>query len=152
MNRSFPFPATRSGLAGVAMIFLAACSAPAGPFPDVQLRTEVTPGSLASGDTAIIRAVLHNPTASTIEVGVHCGPPVLWEIRGPASDAPIYPIPLGAAFLCPGLDHHVLTPGETDTVSTQWQAAEPGTFTIRSGFRTATGLQRLTSPVTLTVK
>lgn len=133
-------------------MLLAACSAPAGPFPDVQLHTEVTPSSLASGDTATIRAVLHNPTTSAIEVGVLCGPPVLFEIRGPSSDAPIYPIPLDATFLCPGVDYHVLAPGETDTVSTRWKAAVPGTFTIRSGFRTEAGLQRLTSPVTLTVR
>lgn len=142
----------RRGMHVFAVVLLGACAAPAGPFPGVQLETEVTPNAAAGGDTVTIRAILHNPTERKVEVGGACGPPVLFEIRRSPSGAPIYPIPLEAAFLCPGEDYHVLDPGETDTVAISWRTPGPGKFAVRSGFRSGSGLQRLTGPAILTVQ
>lgn len=133
-------------------LVVSACTDTSGPSAVVQLRTEIAPAVVAPGDTLMIRAILTNPTMRRLDVGAACGPPVLFEVRAGTGDA-IYPIPLSATFTCERSDVHELEPGETDTVSTRWSVtAAVGQYAVRSGFRSESGLQRLTSPATLTIR
>lgn len=134
------------------LAFIASCSEPTGPFPAVQLRTEVAPHIISLGESAAMLAILHNPTSQRVEVNTACGPPVLFEVHTPTAEGPVYPIPLDAAWLCDGADYHVLEPGETDTVSTSWRPVAAGSFAVRSGFRAGGHLERLTRPATLSVR
>lgn len=133
-------------------VLLTACTEASGPSFVVALRTELASTTVMRGDTLLIRAILVNPSSRRLDVGSSCGPPVLFELRPSAGD-PIYPVPLDATFTCERVDVHELEPGETDTVSTLWRADAPaGRYTVRSGFRSAKGLERLTTPATLTIR
>ena len=122
------------------------CTEASGPSFAVGLRTEVTPGAVASGDTVVLRAILTNPTTRRVDVKVSCGPPVLFEVRG-RTGVPIYPISLDATFTCDRIDMHDLEPGETDTVQTRWHVnASAGRYEVRSGFRGVSGLERMATP------
>lgn len=140
--------------AGLLMVgFLASgCTESSGPSFAVGLRTEVTPRALARGDTLLLRAILTNPTARRLDVGASCGPPVLFEVRARTGEV-IHPIPLSLTFTCDRIDVHELEPGETDTVLTRWRvSAAAGRYEVRSGFRGGSGLERVTSPATLTIR
>ena len=144
-------PWQRSGMIILGLL-TTACIDASGPSSAVRLRTEFMPVIVAPGDTLVIRAVLTNPTARRLDVGVSCGPPALFEVRARTGE-PIYPIPLNATFTCERSDLHDLEPGETDTVQVRWHvSAARGQYEVRSGFRGVRGLERLTSPATLTIR
>jgi len=141
----------RSGVFAFGLL-LGACTDASGPSSVINLRTEVTPATVTTGDTVVFRAILTNPGARNLETGSACGPPVLFEVRGSTGEL-IYPIPLDATFTCERRDVHELEPGESDTVVTRWRVtASAGGYSVRSGFRGDKGLERLTSPIALTIK
>lgn len=141
----------RSG-AYVCGLLILACSDASGPTSVVTVRTEVTPATVAIGDTVVFRAILTNPSARRLDLGSVCGPPVLFEVRASTGDV-TYPIPLDLTFTCERTDVHDLEPGESDTVSTRWRvSATAGQYSVRSGFRNGQRLQRLTNPIALTVR
>ncbi len=130
----------------------AACSRSVAPHEALDLRTAVIPTAAALGDTVTLLAIITNPTHRTVEAGRACGPPALFEFRNQAGGL-IHPIPLDGIFTCPGLDYHVLEPFETDTVMVRWRITlTPGAWSARSGFRSATGLVRLSDPVSLSIR
>ena len=138
-------------LAAVAALTLVACSRSLAPYDVIELRTEVAPAAFAVGDTVMIRAIMRNPTSTVIEPGRACGPPVLFEFRN-GSGAVVHPIALDGIFTCPGLDYHVLEPFETDTVVVRWRVElTPGPWSVRSGFRAGSKLDRLSPPVGVVV-
>lgn len=141
----------RRGLLVVGLT-LAACTEASAPFFKADLRTEVAPATVTAGDTVVLRAIMTNPTAQRLDVGGACGPPVFFEVNPSAGD-PLYPIPLDLPFTCERNDLHDLEPGEVDTLTVRWRVpAAAGQYSVRSGFRTANGLERLSSPVALTVR
>ncbi len=89
------------------------CAGSLEPYETIELLTEVAPAIVSVGDTVVIRAIMRNPTNAVIEAGPACGPPVLFQFRDDRGQV-VYPIPLNGAFMCPGLDYHVLEPYETD--------------------------------------
>lgn len=141
----------RRGLLVVGLT-IAACTESSAPFFSADLRTEVSPAIVTAGDTVVLRAIMSNPTSERLDVGGACGPPVFFEVNPSAGD-PLYPVPLDLAFTCERNDFHDLEPGEVDTLTTRWRVpAAAGQYSVRSGFRTASGLERLTSSVALTVR
>jgi hypothetical protein len=149
--RSRALPARALGVTGAALLTALACSHPGSPRDAVLLRTEVAPGVAAPGDTVLLRAILKNPTARTIELGGACGPPALFEVRRP-DGLVVHPLPLGGFYTCPALDSHRLEPGEQDTVATWWRVPPgAGEYAVRSGFRAGTRLVDRSRPVPLRV-
>lgn len=150
-QRPRSIPSSRSlalALCAVPLLALPGCRDATAAEERVTLRTEVVPATAAVGDTVLLRAILHNPTSRRAEFAL-CGPPVLFEVRTPAA-AIVYPIPLDAAFACPGLDVHLLEPGERDTVSVRWRVTgDAGLYAVRSGFREGAGLARRSAPASL---
>ncbi len=131
---------------------IAACTESSAPFFAADLRTEVAPAVVTAGDTVVLRAIMTNPTARRLDVGGACGPPVFFEVN-PSAGEPLYPIPLDLPFTCERNDLHDLEPGEVDTLTTRWRVpTAAGQYSVRSGFRTASGLERLTVPVSLTIR
>ncbi len=130
----------------------AACTESSAPFFAADLRTEVAPAVVTAGDTVVLRAIMTNPTARRLDVGGACGPPVFFEVKPSAGDL-LYPIPLDLTFTCERNDFHELEPGEVDTLLTRWRVpATVGQYSVRSGFRTANGLERLSAPVALNLR
>ena len=77
---------------------------------------------------------------------------MLFEVRGSTGEL-VNPIPPDAVFTCERRDYHDLEPSEIDTVITRWPAtAAAGAYSVRSGFRGERGLERLTSPIALTIR
>ena len=135
-------------------LLLGACTDASGPSSVVNLRIEISPATVTMGDTVVFRAILTNPTARTLDMGSGsgCGPPVLFEVRGSTGEL-VNPIPPDAVFTCERRDYHDLEPSEIDTVITRWHVtAAAGAYSVRSGFRGETGLERLTSPIALTIR
>jgi hypothetical protein len=127
------------------------CSDANAPYAGVELQTEVVPATVSSGDTVLIRAVLTNPTARRVNFS-DCGPPVLAQVTGTRGDMVLL-VPPNLAFTCERRDVHELERGEVDTVVALWRVAEPsGQYRVQSGFRRGEVLERLTSPVTVTVR
>lgn len=136
----------------IAGLLVGACTEASGPLDVVRLRTEISPAVVATGDTLAIRAILTNPTNRRLNLSVGCGPPVLFEVRTSGGDL-ISPIAPNLTFTCERIDAHDLEPGEVDTLSIRWRvSATAGQYEVRSGFQSVSGLQRLTSPVTLTIR
>jgi hypothetical protein len=130
---------------------VSACSETNAPYAGVGLRTEVAPATVLSGDTVVIRAVLTNPTARHVKFS-DCGPPVLAQVIGIRGDT-VLSAPPNLTYTCERRDVHQLEPGEVDTLVARWRVSVPsGQYRVQSGFRRGEVLERLTSPVTLTVR
>ena len=109
------------------------------------------PTLVHAGDTLELIVTLHNPTATTVDMGMGgCGPSLLFEVT-PPSGPRLHPIPLdlppNAAWTCDRRDIHDIEPGETDSLTIRWPApAAAGRYQVWAGVRmpASPGLQRIT--------
>jgi hypothetical protein len=115
----------------------------------VTLAEATTPIML--GDTVHLLGTAQNPTSETIRAGRGCEPGIGFRVTDPSGSS--YTLYDGIAFICPGFDSNVPTPGETDSVSwSRWVPETTGTYSVRAALEHREGPPGLSLPVVVLVQ
>lgn len=147
----------RSGLFALLGIALTSCgpfsTAPVERLAGVTVTLSTAPTAVAPGDSVAFIVAATNATDREIQIGGECGPSMDVLVSGRGRTVSVLAeLSRGGVFTCELGPHHVLKPGETQSLRLLWAAPAAGEYRAVAGLRRTTGLGNPSAPVGITVR